>query len=304
MTLLEIQRRMAAAVMMPLSRTDTMRQRTVDGRSMKAEAATFIKPNDRLTSFERLEIYNRQYWFRIISAFSEDFPALAAVLGEAAFDRMTRAYLADCPSQSFTLRNLGSRLEDWLREHPERAGKKFQVALDVARLEWAYVEAFDNAAERALTPADMGHLDSDSQLGLQPHLRLLHLQHAVDDFVIDVHRRQASQDVVSNAVTEVKHARRRRVPALKTGDFYLAVHRHENAVYYKRLEPEEYLLLTALERGATLGEALEQAFAASALAEDESAPKVQAWFANWAELGWFCRHRSAAARKAAKRRVN
>lgn len=303
MTLLELQRRMAEAVMMPLSRSDAMRLKTADGRSMKVEAAAFIKPNDRLTSFERLEIYNRQYWFRIISAFSDDFPALAAVIGDATFDRLTRAYLADCPSESFTLRNLGLRLEGWLREHPERLGKKFDLAMDVARLEWAYIESFDNAAERALTPADLGELDGESQLGLQPHLRLLHLQHAVDDFVIDVHRRQASQDVVSNAVSEVKHARRRRVPALKSGDLYLAVHRYENAVYYKRLEREEYSLLTTLQQGGTLGEALEHAFACSTLAEDERAPKVQAWFANWAELGWFCRHKPSA-RRAAKKRVN
>ena len=111
MTLLELQRKMSAAVMQPLTRTDTMQQKTRDGRSMKKEAAAFIKPNDRLTSFERLEIYNRQYWFRIISAFAEDFPGLAAVVGQAPFEKLTRAYLADCPSQSFTLRNLGSRLE-------------------------------------------------------------------------------------------------------------------------------------------------------------------------------------------------
>lgn len=304
MTLLDLQRRMAEAVMMPLSRNDTMRQKTRAGRSMRVEAAAFIKPNARLTSFERLEIYNRQYWFRIISAFSEDFPALAAVIGEASFDRLTRAYLADCPSRSFTLRNLGSRLEGWLREHPERLGKKFDVAMDVARLEWAYVEAFDNAAERALTPADLAQVDGDSELGLQPHLRLLHLQHAVDDFVIDAHRKQTSQDVVSNAVTEVKILRRRRVPSLKAGDFYLAVHRYENAVYYKRLQREEYCLLTALEQGSTLAEALDKVFAISRLREEERVPTVQAWFANWAEMGWFCRHKPSAVRRSAKRRVN
>ena len=113
----------------------------------------------RLTSFERLEIYNRQYWFRIISAFAEDFPGLAAVVGQTAFDRLTRAYLAECPSQSFTLRNLGSQLEGWLENHPVYAGKKTALALDVVRLEWAYIEAFDNAEERALTLADMGQLD-------------------------------------------------------------------------------------------------------------------------------------------------
>ena len=44
-------------------------------------AGRYIKPNDRLTSFERLEIYNRQYWFRVIAAVSEDFPALMLFSG-------------------------------------------------------------------------------------------------------------------------------------------------------------------------------------------------------------------------------
>jgi hypothetical protein len=305
MTLLELQRRMAEAVMLPLTRTDAMQLKTRDGRSMKAEAAAFIKPNDRLTSFERLEIYNRQYWFRIISAFGEDFPGLAAVVGPAAFEKLTRTYLAGCPSESFTLRNLGSRLETWLAEHPEHAGKKPELALDVVRLEWAYIEAFDNAAERALTLADLGQFDGESQLSLQPHLRLLRLLHPVDDFVIDVHRRQASQTVASNAVTSAKRSRIRRLPAsLKRSDIFLGVHRYENAVYYKRLEREEYELLRALDAGKTLGEALDQAFLSSALAEKERPARVQAWFGNWAELGWFCRHRSAAARRVSRRRVN
>ncbi len=305
MTLLELQRRMADAVMLPLTRNDVMQQKTRDGRPMKTEAAAFIKPNDRLTSFERLEIYNRQYWFRLISAFAEDFPGLAAVVGQAAFDKLTRAYLADCPSRSFTLRNLGSRLESWLREHPEHAGKRPELALDVVRLEWAYIEAFDNAAERALTLADLGQLDGGSQLSLQPHLRLLHLLHTVDDFVIDVHRRQGSQGVASNAVTSAKRSRSRRLPAtVKREDIYLGVHRYENAVYYKRLDHEEYLLLEALDAGSTLGEALDQAFESSLLPEDDRPARVQAWFANWAELGWFCRHKSAAARRTARKRIN
>jgi hypothetical protein len=37
-------------------------------------AAEFIKPNDRLSSFERLEIYNRQYWFRVLDCLYDDYP--------------------------------------------------------------------------------------------------------------------------------------------------------------------------------------------------------------------------------------
>ena len=68
---------------------------------MRKEAAAFIRPNDRLTSFERLEIYNRQYWWRVLASLGEDFPGLRAVLGERRFDAMSKAYLSDCPSQVF-----------------------------------------------------------------------------------------------------------------------------------------------------------------------------------------------------------
>ena len=81
-------------------------------------AAQFIKPNDRLSSFERLEIYNRVYWFRVLDCLYDDYPGLRAIVGERKFMKLTTAYLAKYPSASFTLRNLGQRLEKFLREEP------------------------------------------------------------------------------------------------------------------------------------------------------------------------------------------
>ena len=104
MNLLTIQRQMARAVMTPLTPAERMRNVAPDGRSLRAVANKIIKPNSRLTSFERMEIYNRQYWFRVLSGFGEDFPGLRAVLGTRAFDKLAEAYLKDCPSQSFTMR--------------------------------------------------------------------------------------------------------------------------------------------------------------------------------------------------------
>src|SRR5712692_1001016 len=121
MTLLQLQRRMAHAVMQPLTGADRMAPKT---------DAAYIKPSDHLTSVERLEIYSRSYWFRVLDSLYDDFPGLCAVLGKKAFHRLSRAYLADCPSQSFTLRNLGSRLEGWLRRNPKYAGSKHGLALD------------------------------------------------------------------------------------------------------------------------------------------------------------------------------
>ena len=146
MDLDHIQRRMFDAVRQPLTATEGMRQRTRDGRSLRRIAEEIIKPNDRLTSFERLEIYNRQYWFRVLAALAEDFEGLRFIIGDRNFEKFSIAYLQDCPSQSFTLRNLGLRLESWLRSHPSFIAGVEAIALDMVRLEWAEIEAFDEAA--------------------------------------------------------------------------------------------------------------------------------------------------------------
>jgi len=157
MTLLELQRTMTASVMRQLTSDFGMQEKTVDGKPMQAHAATFIKSGKELSSFERLEIYNRQYWFRVLSNFADDFPGLCAALGEKRFDALAVAYLADNPSTSYTLRNLGSNLVGWLRDNPKWAGKRYDLVLDIARLEWAYVEAFDNAEHRPLTSTQFGY---------------------------------------------------------------------------------------------------------------------------------------------------
>jgi hypothetical protein len=60
-------------------------------------------------------------------------------------------------------------------------------------------------------------------------------------------------------------------------------------VYFRRLEREEFAILTALRDGKTLGAAVEPAFRKSAVALEERPATVQNWFATWAALGWFCR---------------
>jgi hypothetical protein len=268
---MEFQRRVAGAVMSPI------------GAFIAAEANELVKPNDRLTSTERLNIYHRQYWYRILDSFSEDFPGLSAVLGSRAFERLSHAYLADCPSQSFTLRNLGSQLENWLTRHPEFAGKNLALALDMIRLEWAHIEAFDNAERKALGPEDLLDLGPDLAIALQPHIGLLQLQYPVDELRIKVSGHSEEHGVASNAV--IQPGRRhivRRYAKLKPCQIFLAVHRVEFTVYYRRLEPQEFHLLQAIGQGRAIGAALD----AGTTLEPQ---QVQTWFANWAQLGWLCR---------------
>ena len=220
------QRMMAAAIIRPLDARDSLQSKWVDGRPMEEVAGEFIKPNDRLTSFERLQLYNRMYWFRLYDAIRDDCPGLRAALGERVFARLSEAYLAKCPSRSFTLRDLCSRLEGFIRANPRLTAPRTVLALEIARFEWAQTVAFDGEARPVVSGEELARTPPDRlRLGLQPYLTLLDLRHPIDTYVISVKRRDAMRSEASNtpdsqvaspgplaeaaAAAGVPHARRR-----------------------------------------------------------------------------------------------
>ena len=278
----QLQRAITGALMKPLTADDHMQ------RSNAAVAARFIKPNDRLTAFERLQIYNQQYWWRLLGAFGEDFGGLRAVLGEKKFDRLATAYLEAHGSTSWTLRNLGANLTAFLESHPKLTHPRTALALDIARVEWARVLAFDGPSRKVIPPAKLARTPADRlRLGLQPYLVLLELSHPVDELLRKLKHTEFS--AVSNAVAASERRRRARVTVRRSRKpVFLAVHRLENSVYFKRHDRESHALLLALRDGATLGAACETAFAASTAAPEKCAAKIRTWFSRWAEFGWFC----------------
>jgi len=250
---------------------DIRRPLTRRDRLAPSAAAAYVKPNDRLTSRQRLEIYSRSYWYRLMDSLYDDFAGLRMVLGQRAFGRLIRAYLIDCPSRSFTMRDLGSRLDTWLRRNPQHAGDQFPVALDMIRLEWAHIEAWDGPAEAALCYDDLAEVGPDLRIGLQPHIRLLDLQYQVDELRLRIN---------STAEPSAKIAKPRwRMPEPR----FLVVHRLNLSVFYKRVSPEEFRILRAIRDGKTIGEALEQGIAETSI----DPGLVGSWFSAWAEFGWF-----------------
>jgi len=286
-----IQRAFATGITRPLTPDRRMQPKWANGESTQKEVATFIKPNDRLSSFERLEIYNRQYWFRLLDCFYEDFPGLRTLIGEKRFYDLSVAYLTKYPSTSFTLRDLGDRLEKFLDQEPEWAAPHELLARDIVRLEWAHIVAFDG---EAFPPLEVDALlDSGDPASLclrvQPYLTFLACDYPVDNFILAVRRREEPKGGASNAIDDRKKLKMtKKVPRPKPEKIWLAVHRSDNAVYYKRLEPEAYLICSALRKGLPLQAACEKAFQRRK-ADPNFGATLQSWFAQWASFGWFCR---------------
>ena len=226
-----------------------------------------VKPNDRLTSSQRLEIYNRQYWFRLIDCLYDDYPGVRAVLGEREFAKLVKAYIAKYPSTSFTLRNLGRHLPGFVRS---------PMARDMACLEWARIIAFDEAGLPELAVDDLlGAKPDRLRLGLQPYVTLLKLRYPFDDYLIAL-KTESLRAEASNAVADLSHRRMKKLRPPKPETIFVAVHRIQNSVYYKRLTAVQFRVLRALQAGKTLSKACEGATG-----------DVPGWFRTWASFGWF-----------------
>ena len=278
---------MGAAIMRPLTHKDSMQTRWVNGRATKKVAECFIKPSERQTSFERLEIYNRQYWFRLRKCLFTDYPGLRAVLGDKKFARLIDIYLAQNPSRSFTLRNLGSCLTKFLEANPKLTRPSQTLALDMARLEWAYICAFDNEARPSLNIGALAGLDASKiRLELQPHLILLKLENEIADFLIEIKKNAGLRGEASNAMAKDHQMKRTKsAPRLKRKMNFVAVHCFQDNVYFKPLQHGQFVLLSALQSGATLEKACAKV---ARLKMGGLSEAIKNWFSEWAALEWFC----------------
>jgi hypothetical protein len=115
----------------------------------------------------------------------------------------------------------------------------------------------------------------------------------VDEFLLAVKKSESAvlRSEASNTFEAMPHAsgRKKRIDLPKRKRTYLAVHRHDNVLYYKRLDPEGFVILTALRAGASVEEACLRGLSSTKRTGVDWTGEIRASFDNWASLGWFCR---------------
>jgi len=129
-----------------------------------------------LPAAERVGIYARMFLDRQVEVLQETFPKVAAALGSDGFREIAARYVLAHPSEHPDLGQLGRRFAAFL-ERPDLA--------DLARLEWARGEVFDEREAPALSAEEFARLAQDPDafmhhsIRLIPALRLLRLEHDV-----------------------------------------------------------------------------------------------------------------------------
>jgi hypothetical protein len=230
-----------------------------------ALAETEIRSTPNLEASERLELYHRQYWFRLLDSISEDFPALKRLLGGETFWQLIEAYLEQVPSRSFTLRHLGSGLADFLEQNHGLAGAHPVHAAELARLEYALCDIFDAAA---LPPVAAQNL-AQARLDLQPHLRLFAFHTPADE----IWRLDAKAEIPAGLLA----------PPAEEPQFHIAAFQHKGRAMARRLSAKAFSVLLSISATGSLAQALEPLDPANVTVSE-----VGDWFRDWTELGWFC----------------
>jgi hypothetical protein len=231
--------------------------------------------NGRLSPAEQVDVYREQYLLRHLDVLREDFLTLEHVLGDARFEVLAKAYLKAFSPRSFSLRDLGADLPGFVADAAPWAADPLLV--DLARVEWAFVEAFDAPDAPPLDLATVSAVPEDAwpsaRLVLQPSVQRLSLRYPAHEVRLAVRSGGADAGVV------------RPEPAPSR----VIVFRGAERLQSLAVEAEAYALLEELARGAALGDACERVAAASGASSTLFEEKVGAWFQQWTALGWLSR---------------
>lgn len=231
-------------------------------------AQRHLRGTQKISAQQRLEIYHRQYWYRLLDSIAEDFPALRQMLGEELFWRVIETYLHDQAPSHFSLAHLGQGLADFIA-HTDLGLASPVHAVELATLEYALMHAHEAAQLARIDPQQL----AQTPLQLQPHLQCFALRSTVDTTL----RRYLRGQKPGTMRAAAPKAQR-----------YVVVYRRDAEIFVQRVNKAAFLLLTAIQQHQGLSAAMQ------ALSKDRNLRRtlrpahISQLFASWTQQGWIC----------------
>lgn len=236
------------------------------------DAEGLIAPGAQLSGKECLAIYQRSYALRLLACMREQFPALTHVLGVDVFNDFTRAYLRECPAETWTLFDLGRRFPGYLHEtRPDAEAHEAWVdfVIDLARFERQIFVIFDAPGHEGTPYATPETPDKD--LRLQPCFDLAAYRFPVAKYY---HAVKARSDP---SIPAPEHT-------------WTALVRKDYVVRTIVLTPMQYAFLATLRDGAQIDEAISRVAEIRGVSTNEARIEWQAEGSprkEWLDAGFF-----------------
>lgn len=138
---------------------------------------------------QRAGVYKTAYFVRLHDVLFDDFPKIVGWIGLDEFHALAAEYLARFPSESPSLRHLGARFPAFLADHA--LNERFPHLAELAALEWARIEVFDERDVMTLQATDLALLPADKwavvRFPLIPAFRCVTLHEEILDVWLALH---------------------------------------------------------------------------------------------------------------------
>ncbi|PQV54596.1 DNA-binding domain-containing protein [Paraburkholderia sp. BL21I4N1] len=191
----------------------------------------------------RIDLYRNNVRSHRRDALASAYPVLLALVGETYFNALSKAYAHDHPSRSGDLNRFGAALPEFIERY--ETDPQYRYFADLTRLEWSLHVAHYAADATTLTQAEWAAIRPDdlldARLAIHPACALIASRHAIAD-IWKAHQPGGS------------------FPTRIDSPSYALVVRprwHPNVLVQSAAA---HAAFGALQRGATLDEALDAAF--------------------------------------------
>jgi hypothetical protein len=276
-----LQRWFGSIITSPLIENLKSQAITPDGSPLEEAAAQYLIASPTLAPHERIEIYNQQYWWRLLSVLHNHFPLLSRLFGYWDFDQQIGVhYLQAYPPSHFSLFPLGSRLHYWLTKNYREKDRK--LVLQSAAIDYAYQAGYvakqlPHLSLHNLNPEDATEI-ALKPLKLQPHIKL---------FKCDGHYflfRDAFLEKEQEFWLENDFP-----PLLREEKtYYFMIFRYEHTqIHWRRLTPGQYHLLKLFQKNTSLIHACNHLEMMGGPAYEEALANIQSWFQEWIANQWL-----------------
>lgn len=274
---------LASIITRPIDENSTMDPISPSGRPMVEEAWDHIVPSPTLQPAQRVEIYNQQYWWRLLSTMHDIYPLVVRLFGYHDFNRrLVIPYLVKYPPSHWSLSHLGDRFPQWVEE--EYHEKDRALVLNAAKVDCAYNVSFlalrKPGIDALATPENAASL-LQLPLCFQPHLCLFKIPYDLFQFRVEFLKQDPNYWVEHDFPELIQHP---------TGESFYFVHyrSRENSIIVEPLSASEYQVLQRFESGTTVDLVCQWLEEQEGALVEEASCHLNLWLQRWISHQWLC----------------
>lgn len=275
-----IQEWFAGIIIRPLVEKDHINPIAPNGVVISKDAAKYIAPSPTLRPHQRIEIYNQQYWWRLLDVLQTNFPLVLRLFGYHGFNEsIAIPYLTKYPPDHWSLSSFGASLPTWV--HEDYAASDKLLVYRAAKLDWYFTSSFLSAQNPALDFDTLSKKDPEALLTtpfkFQPHIYLVDYEYDLPAFRDEMIKEKA------------EHWEEHPFPDLaKEKHYYFLLFRnHKNNIAWKEIEEDEYLLMQQFAKGSSIQGACDWIEGLEESKQEVIATNLQKWLQDWTRFGWL-----------------